>query len=144
MKYILSLLLVICFVGCKNIMLSIGLRPVIDGGEIPKINSQIKNINAGGCGFFALLLYERLDTSEYKIVSIRHLNHICILENRTGSLIDSDGYHDRLAMNLKYNTSDISEISLDSLRYLVYKDKNWNKTFNWKDTSVIKSFIKSL
>lgn len=34
--------------------------------ELPKINSSINNINAGGCGVFASLLGERLENIGYK------------------------------------------------------------------------------
>ncbi len=116
---------------------------VIKGNDISDINKYVENINAGGCGYFAMKLYERLDSSKYSIVVINDGNHIAILENNTGYFIDANGYRDSLSFQLRYPNK-FDKISYDSLKIMVSNIKNWNKTFDRKDTTVINKFVEQL
>ncbi len=115
----------------------------IESNDIPAINASVKNINAGGCGYFAMKLYERLDTSVYSIVVINNGDHIAILENETGNLIDANGYNDKLHFQLMYRNV-FNKITYDSLKTMVADSCNWNRTFNRKDTVIINKFIERL
>ena len=115
----------------------------INSGDIPEINKYVKNINSGGCGFFALKLYNRLDSCYYEIVAINGLNHIAIREISNGAIIDCNGYQDVLSMQLRYKNK-IEPISKDSLERLVYDFGKWNKAFTKIDTAAINLFIDRL
>jgi len=115
----------------------------IDAGNIPEINKYVKNINGGGCGFFTLKLYNRLDSCKYEIVSINGLNHIAIREISNGAIIDCNGYQDILSMQLRYKNV-INTITKDSLEKLVYDFGKWNKAFTKIDTAAINLFIDRL
>ena len=115
----------------------------IDYNDMWLIKSKVKNINAGGCGYFALKLYEQLDSLLYSIVLINDGNHVVIRDNKTGFFIDANGYKDSLYYQLRYPNK-FSEISYDSLSRMVDNKKMWNPTFDWRDTSVIINYINTL
>lgn len=118
---------------------------IIEETVIKNIGSNIKNINNGGCGFFAYKLYQCLDKKRYEIVDIEDMRHICILDKVTRLYIDAFGYHSKFEMQVIFGekTYCIETITEDSLHKMLYKDC-WNKKFNKSDTILIDSMIKRL
>ena len=118
-------------------------KKYIDDAKIVKINTIVSNINSGGCGYFAMKLYQRLDTTRYSIAVINDGNHISILDRETGFFIDSEGYKDSLSYQLRYPNK-FTLITYDSLCKWVNFGKDWNKTFNRIDTTIINEYINNL
>ncbi len=136
------------FCGMVFCLLFFSLIPVkngriLNGNNIKPINDYVSNINVGGCGYFAMKLYQRLDSCKYSIVVIGPYNHVAILEKHSGYFIDSDGYRDSLSFQLRYKNK-FSIISFDSLKKTVYKENSWNKSFDRKDTSMINDFVEQI
>lgn len=118
--------------------------------ELVKINDIVPNINKGGCAFFALALYKKLDTSRYEIVKIGNFIHVCIRDKVDGFFIDSDGFNTEYYQYLmclpsflfKNKSLKITVISYDELyNIFYYTNRKWNPEFNMNDTSKIKSFL---
>lgn len=142
MKYLIGFIIGAGYVFFLTINLNHG--RMIDGNTIPDINKKVKNINNGGCGYFALNLYRRLDHKKYDIVSIDTMRHFAIREKETGFYIDAAGFHSQMSFRLQNDWRTFDPISFDSLRKLVYRKDLWNSKFNWKDTILIDSFINGL
>ncbi len=107
------------------------------------VNNEVDNINNGGCGYYAMKLYEYLDTSRYSLVSIGRRTHICVLDNKYTVYIDSEGYHSFISMAVEYRTLDFKPISYSHLRWMVY-NLEWNKMFDQRDTTKIDKYFKSI
>lgn len=118
-------------------------QPAIYQSSITKINTLIPELNEGGCGFFALKLYRRLDSSRYSIVAIGNREHIAIMDKAYGNIIDSKGCHSKTSIDLRYNYPEYITLSEKELQMLVATQK-WNKQFNLADTTCINQFIDNL
>ena len=116
---------------------------LIYGNSISNVQVSVKNINNGGCGYFAYKLYQKLDHSKYSLYSINDVSHIVILEKGTGYYIDCDGYHTKLYMQIVYGFK-FCQISEKYLINIINHDELWNKKFNRSDTLLINSFIKKI
>lgn len=119
---------------------------IIVEAEIPATFREIKNLNAGGCGFFALKLYRVLDKKKYSLAYIGKWNHVFVYENATGYLIDSNGFHNFLFMQLSFNGNDnkLSFITEERLENELKDWSRWNPKFNRNDTTLINNYIKLL
>lgn len=120
-------------------------RNYLDESSLMQARDHIKFINAGGCGYFAYKLYQRLDKNRYRIVDVDTMRHILLEDQENGLYLDSEGYHTKMEIQLRYGKGQnrIAEISEDSLRTLIYHAR-WNERFDKRDTILINDFIKSL
>ena len=98
-------------------------------------NIQIKNINYGGCGYYALYLHHYLDNKNIsnKIVTLYNNKYIPghIMIYTEGMYIDSRGCWNSLFINLICN--DIQEINEQQLRQKL-NHEGWTPLFNKNDT----------
>lgn len=111
--------------------------------DIVQLNSFVHNINSGGCGYFALKLYDRLDTCRYSLVRIEGLKHVCVYDNEEELYIDSKGSHTLLSIHLWYG-EDVEPITKQELEQYVNDHDSWNNKFNWNDTFKIIKYINKL
>lgn len=116
---------------------------VIPVDNIMLINDYVRNINGGGCGYFALRLYQRIEKKKYSIISIGGRKHVVLQEKKSGLYIDCNGYHDKTSLQLTYPGSGFQRIPEGVLRYWVYHS-TWNKDFNRLDTVTINKYIDNL
>ena len=115
--------------------------------NVNKIKSTfkfVKNIDRGGCGFFAYKLFKRLDPDRYTIISINNLSHVAIYDKETDLIIDSQGARPIFSFQLRYNNCKFDEVSSDSLRILLDKKEIWKSDFNREDTCLIDDFVNNL
>lgn len=118
--------------------------------ELIKINDIVPNINKGGCAFFALSLYKKLDSSNYEIIKIGNFEHVCIRNKVDGFFIDSDGFNTKYyhylmclpSFLIRKKSLKIAVISYQDLYDTFYfSNRKWNSEFNMSDTLKIKSFL---
>jgi hypothetical protein len=107
------------------------------------LTTSIPNINLGGCGYFALKLYQKVDKAKYRLVMINDFGHVVLQDRSTGQYIDSNGYHSLVELELYYGypTYKVQEISEAELVQLVNMTGFWNSAFKVSDTSQISLFL---
>lgn len=100
---------------------------------------NISNINRGGCGYVALYLSNYFDSLKIKnkIINIGNNNHIMIKINKT--YIDCNGYFSKYNPIILFLNN--NEISKNKLINLLNNKNRWNKSFNRKDTIIIKQIL---
>jgi hypothetical protein len=104
------------------------------------VGKEVRNINQGGCGYFALKVYDKLEKGRYSIISIDTLKHIMLKDNVTGLFIDADGYFPLNTVK-KDVGSHFKELSRNQLEKLVKNVPIWNTQFNRKDTTLINKLL---
>lgn len=113
--------------------------------KLHRISDSVANINRGGCGYFALKLYQKLQTTSsrdsFEIISIDTNYHIMLHRKGTEWYLDSDGYTD--FKDIYCRSCVFDTISEDVLKYLVLRCK-WNPKFNRADTAKINRLIDSI
>lgn len=112
------------------------------------INKEVKNINYGGCGYFAYYLSDLLDSVdiryEIRIINLQfdktRITHVLIYLPDYNLFIDSTGMHNGIKIKNNrffycFNTGTVYDKA--KLRRVISSYK-WNKDFNLHDTSVLK------
>lgn len=116
--------------------------------KLIKINSNIYNINDGGCGLMSLYISNYLDTLHipYTIEYIkRNLNqpiptHVIIKLKGKNIYVDGTGFYKNIYLSLFGNNIQIG--SKQNLKHLIYDNpKGWNPKFNRNDTTIIKKIL---
>lgn len=117
-----------------------------------KVNTSIKNINYGGCGYFAYYLTDLLDSTglPYEICILNfekdtnHITHVLVYLSDYNLFVDSRGVYKGINVNgdkffycLKINRT----YSKAQLRHAISTFK-WNKRFNVKDTIQLENSLR--
>ena len=132
--------LVISFIVIRNMNNNfLILKKQISTDSLLTLKEPLKNLNFGGCGYFALHLYQKLDKNKYRIISVNNFNHVCLQDKETGAYIDSNGYHSLFELQCLYGFPTFKVIEMDESHLIdaVQNPKYWNTRFKRADTVVI-------
>ena len=109
--------------------------------QITSINDAVHNINRGGCGFFALQLYRKINGEDYDIVQFPQ--HFALRHKQKQLYLDATGITDKTSFELTHGGQGFV-ITQDSLEKLITKPNYWNREFNQDDTCKIIEFFENL
>ena len=133
--------------------------------HLEKINNSVPRINYGGCGAFAVELYELLERLGYKpsitVLTYRPLiTQSAIgngLENVMGGIdhiivrvgkycLDSEGVHSVSETIREWGVSEVwvNDVPIYMLKMWVANRLNWNKVFDRSNIPVIKTYLNQI
>lgn len=136
--------LLICFIVARNMNNNfLIIKKQISTDSLITLKEPLKDLNFGGCGYFALQLYQKLNKSKYRIISLNNLNHVCLQDKQSGAYIDSNGYHTLFELQCLYGfpTFKVIELSEPHLMEKVQDARCWNTRFNRADTVIINRLL---
>ena len=136
MSRILLILLIFFAVPTDRVTWSIA-------GRLVSANAEVDNISNGGCGYFALYLYDYLADQgiQSEIVAMNWSNKVPehIMVRVKGRYIDNHGIYTPIPIWI-YSFKNREAISRDQLLKLL-NEPGWNTQFNKADTIKLKSIF---